>query len=167
MKRYELSEEKRIQLDRMRYTKNSLSAALTYLAIVFNVLYFVSIYESDVGSWYYTILTGGSIVYNLVFMLVSFLASEGVKNYKIGYGYLLIMAGLMQIGRIFILPLRAYEATVTLKKVTYPVMQAGQFSYIVVLLCLSAVCAAAAGVIAVARTRRLNAYNASLADKSR
>ena len=70
-----LEETKTIQLDRMRYTKNVFSSRMVYLAILFDVLYFVSIYESDVGNWYYTWLIGLSIVYNLVFMLISFLAS--------------------------------------------------------------------------------------------
>ena len=47
-----MDEQRRISLDRMRYTKNTLSSSLALCAIVFNVLYFVSIYESDVGSWY-------------------------------------------------------------------------------------------------------------------
>ena len=45
-----LDDAKQVRLDRMRYAKNALSSRLTYLAILFNVLYFVSIYESDVGS---------------------------------------------------------------------------------------------------------------------
>ena len=88
-----MEEKKRIQLDRMRYTKNVLSSRLTYLAILFDVLYFVSIFSSDVGSWYYKMLVGGSIVYNLVFMLMAFLASEGVKAYKQSYAWLLLALG--------------------------------------------------------------------------
>ena len=78
-----------IKQDRMRYIKNTTSSRLCYLAILLNVLYFVSIYKSDVGSWYYQILVGGSIVYNLLFMLMAFLASEGVKNYQEKFSYLL------------------------------------------------------------------------------
>jgi len=118
-----LDDPKTIKLDRMRYAKNTLSSRLTYLAILFDVLYFVSIYESDVGSWYYQILIGASIVYNLVFMLVAFLSSEGVKNYKAGYAWVLLAAGIGQIVRMFILPMLAYKATVTISKVTYPVME--------------------------------------------
>ena len=70
-------ENRLIRLDRMRYTKNSLSSSLTYLAILFDVLYFVSIYESDVGNWYYNHVIGISVVYNLLFMLIAFLSSEG------------------------------------------------------------------------------------------
>ena len=121
-----LDDPKQVKLDRMRYAKNALSSRLTYLAILFNVLYFVSIYESDVGSWYYSITIGASIVYNLVFMLMTFLASEGVKNYKMGYSVLLLVAGALQVGRIFYLPLQAYKATVTISKVIYPVMEIPQ-----------------------------------------
>lgn len=167
MKINALPEEKKIKLDRMRYTKNTLSSSLTYLAILFDVLYFVSIYESDVGSWYYKILIGASVVYNLLFMLITFLSSEGVKNYKKGYGYALIVMGAMQVGRIFILPMQAVKATVNIKKVVYPVMENGQFVYVCVMLCLSALCAVTAGVIAIIRTRKLNLYNAWLLNETK
>lgn len=161
-----LDDPKLIKLDRMRYAKNALSSRLTYLAILFNVFYFVSIYESDVGSWYYSLLSGASIVYNLVFMLVAFLASEGVKNYKIGYAWALMAAGLGQIVRIFILPMQAYKATVTISKVTYPVMEGSQLTWVIIWLSLSALCCLVAGVIGVHRSRTLSAYNASLNEKA-
>ena len=155
-------EIKSIELDRMRYTKNTLSSRMALLAIVFNVLYFASVYESDVGSWYYKILIGASIVYNLLFMLMVFLASEGVKNYKISYSYLLLAVGIGQIARIFILPLQALRATITISKVEYPVMQGGQFIWVVACLILSAVCCLVGGVAGVKRSRTLKAYTASL-----
>lgn len=167
-----LEEQKSIQLDRMRYTKNTFSSRMVYLAILFNVFYFVSIYESDVGTWYYTWLTGVSIVYNLVFMLVAFLASEGVKNYKASYGYMLLGLGVGQIVRIFILPLMAHSAMTKrsdpiLKKVVeVPVMEDLQFILVIVFLVLSALCCLAAGVVAVKRSRTLAAYNASLSEKA-
>lgn len=161
-----LDNPKTIKLDRMRYAKNSFSSRLTYLAILFNVLYFVSIYESDVGSWYYSLLIGGSIVYNLVFMLVTFLASEGVKNYKISYSWLLLAAGVGQVVRIFILPMQAYKATVTISKVTYPVMELPQLIWVIICLAVSALCCFAAGAVGVYRSRTLAAYNASLEEKT-
>ncbi len=160
-----LDNPKTIRLDRMRYAKNTFSSRLTYLAILFNVLYFVSIYESDVGSWYYQILIGGSIVYNLVFMLVSFLASEGVKNYKASYAWLLMAAGVGQVVRIFILPMQAYKATVTISKVTYPVMEVPQLTWVIICLAASALCCFAAGIVGMVRSRTLAAYNASLEEK--
>ena len=70
-----MSEVQEIKLDRMRYTKNTTSSRLALLAIVFDVLFFISIYKSNVGTWYYNILMGASIIYNLVFMLAAFLSS--------------------------------------------------------------------------------------------
>lgn len=98
------------QTDRMRYTKNTASSRMALLAIVFDVLFFVSIYKSDVGTYYYTILIGASIIYNLVFMLAAFLCSEGVKNYKKGYSWVLILLAVLQIARIFILPVKMHTA---------------------------------------------------------
>ena len=56
------AEERAIQRDRMRFIKNSLSSNLAILGILFNVFYFVSIYKSDVDTYYYNILIGASIV---------------------------------------------------------------------------------------------------------
>ena len=40
-----MNDEKTIQLDRMRFTKNTMSSNLALLAILFDVLFFISIYE--------------------------------------------------------------------------------------------------------------------------
>ena len=111
-----MNEERLIQRDRMRFTKNTLSSSLALLAILFNVLYFVSIYKSDVGSYYYNILMGASVLYNLLFLLVVFLSSEGVKGYKLSFAFVLLVVGALQILRIFILPARAHAAVVTISK---------------------------------------------------
>ena len=160
------AEQKQIQLDRMRYTKNTLSSRLTLLAIVFDVLYFVSIYSTDVGSWYYSLLIGVSIVYNLLFMLLAFLSSEGVKNYHTGYAWLLLGLSAGQVIRIFILPMQALQATVKIKNEILPVMQTPQFIYVVVMLILSALCCLIAGLAGIKRSRTLEAYNASLSEKA-
>ena len=160
------AEQKQIKLDRMRYTKNTLSSRLTLLAIVFDVLYFVSIYSTDVGSWYYSLLIGVSIVYNLLFMLLAFLSSEGVKNYHTGYAWLLLGLSAGQVIRIFILPMQALQATVKIKNEILPVMQTPQFIYVVVMLILSALCCLIAGLAGIKRSRTLEAYNASLSEKA-
>lgn len=155
-------EERFIANDRMRYTKNTASSGLALLAILFDVFFFVSIYKSDVGSFYYRIIIGASIIYNLVFMLAAFLASEGIKNYKIGYAYLLCALGIAQIVRIFILPAQAHAATVTIKEVEVAVMGAKQYTFVIVWLLSSAVCCLASGVIGFIRSRALAAHIASL-----
>ncbi len=140
-------DDREIRLDRMRYVKNTASSRLCYLAILLNVLYFISIYRSDVGSWYYQILVGGSIVYNLLFMLMAFLASEGVKNYQRGYSLLLYVLGAAQAARIFILPLQAHQATVKIGGTETAVMGTPQFIWCAVCLAGSALCLIAAGIV--------------------
>ena len=157
-----MNEELMIQRDRMRFTKNTFSSNFAILAILFDVFFFVSIYKSDVGTYYYNILIGASIVYNLCFMLAGFLASEGVKNYKIGYCYLLIVLGIIQIARIFIIPVPAHSAVVTINNVSTAVMGNGQFFRVVLYLCLSAACCFAAAFVGIQRSRTLSAHLASL-----
>ena len=136
-----------IRLDRMRYVKNTASSRLCYLAILLDVLYFVSIYKTDVGSWYYQILIGGSIVYNLLFMLMAFLASEGVKSYQKNYTWLLYGLGILQAVRIFILPMQAHQAVVQVGGMDTLAMGDGQFARVIIYLAGSAACLVAAAVI--------------------
>ena len=157
-----MNDEKTIRLDRMRYTKNTTASGLALLAILFDVIYFISIYESNVGSWYYNILMGASILYNLVFMLAAFLSSEGIKNYKILYSYVMIALGLIQIGRVFIYPVQAHAATVIIQDQPVTVMESKQFVFCVVCLLASAACLLVGAVIGMVRSRALQAHIASL-----
>ena len=157
-----MTEERTIKLDRLRYTKNTASSRLVYLAILLDVFFFVSIYKSDVGSYYYNILIGASILYNLIFMLAAFLASEGVKNYKKGYTWLLMALGAIQVARIFIIPVQAHAATISIKKVSYQVMENGQFIRVTLYLALSALCLFAAAVINLQKSNALASHIASL-----
>ena len=148
--------DRELKLDRMRYVKNTASSRLCYLAILLNVLYFVSIYKSDVGSWYYQMLVGGSIVYNLLFMLIIFLASEGVKNYQKKYSYVLFAAGVLQVARIFILPMQAHQAEIKVRGQMTIVMQDPQFIRCLVYLAGSAVCLMIAGIINLRKCAMMN-----------
>ena len=152
--------DREIRIDRMRYVKNTASSRLCYLAILLDVLYFVSIYKSDVGSWYYQILVGGSIVYNLLFMLLTFLASEGVKNYQKNYSWLLYVLGILQAARIFILPMQAHTAVIKLGSVETVVMQTPQFIRCVVYLAGSAACLISAAFINRRKAAALAAHTA-------
>ena len=156
------AEERTIQRDRMRFIKNSLSSNLAILGILFDVFYFVSIYKSDVNTYYYNILIGASIVYNLVFMLAVFLSSEGVKNYKRNYSYLLAAIGALQIVRIFIIPVRAHAAATLVNGENVVVMQDGQFIRVLVYLIASAACLLAAAVGNFIRCGELEAHLKSL-----
>ena len=155
-------DDRTIKQDRMRYIKNTTSSRLCYLAILLNVLYFVSIYKSDVGSWYYQILVGGSIVYNLLFMLMAFLASEGVKNYQENFSWLLYALGVLQVCRIFLIPMQAHNAVATVNGVETTVMGNAQFIRVIIYLAGSAVCLIAAAVINQKKARALSSHLASL-----
>ena len=156
-------EELLIKKDRMRFIKNKLPANLALLAILFDVFYFVSIYQSDVRDYYYTIMIGASILYNLVFMLACFLSSEGIKNYKLGYAWLLAGLGIGQIVRIFVLPAQAHATE--LKKVGR-VMADGQYTFVVVCLVVSAVCCLVDALIGGYRSVVLTQSQATLETKS-
>lgn len=149
------AEDRAVRRDRMRFIKNSLSSNLAILGILFDVFYFVNIYKSDVGTWYYSMIVGASIVYNLVFMLAVFLSSEGVKNYKQGYSYVLIALGLFQAARIFIIPMGARAAQVQVNGVATAVMQDGQFYRVAAYLVISGACLIAAAVVNLIRCREL------------
>ena len=158
-------DDRLVKLDRMRYIKNTASSRLCYLAILLNVLYFVSIYKSDVGTWYYQILVGGSIVYNLLFMLMVFLSSEGVKNYQENFSWLLYALGVLQVVRIFLIPMQAHSAVTTVGGAETVVMGNAQFIRVIVYLAGSAVCLIAAALINQKKARALNSHLASLEDR--
>ena len=153
-----MNDDRSTELDRMRYTKNTASSRLALLAIVFDVLFFISIYKSDVGTYYYTMTIGGSIIYNLIFLLAAFLCSEGVKKYQTVYSWVMIVLGIFQIARIFIIPMDAHRTIIN----SEPVMGNAQFIFTVVCLALSAACLFAGAVINLKKSRALSAHLASL-----
>lgn len=159
-------EERSIATDRMRYTKDTLSANAILAAIVLDCLYFISIYRSDVSTWYYNWVIGASIIFNLLFLLFAFLASEGVKSRKTGYTGMLIALGVLQLIRIFYLPAKAHAATVTITGEEVAVMGNGQYWYTVICLALSAACCIFAAVNSYRNNKRLAAYMQTVKTKS-
>ena len=101
-------EEKLIRLDRMKYKNDSVSRMLVILSIVFDVLYFTTLYKTNESN-IFTITLGVSVIYNLLFLLAAFLSSESVKVYNVKYAYICIALGIMQIVRIFNFPLDCYK----------------------------------------------------------
>lgn len=151
-------ENRDISRDRMRYTKDRLSSMLVLAAIVFDALYFVSIYKSDVGSYYYNWVIGASIIYNLLFMLIAFLCSEGVKSRKGGYTPVLLVIGAMQFVRMFYLPAKAHAAVVAVKGEELVVMGDGQYRYVLICLAVSGICCLTAAVTSHLNNKKLNDY---------
>jgi len=165
MENQNIKKDKGIALDRMRFEKNSLPAFLCYIAIVLNVLYFVSIYRTN-QTYYYKYLLGISVIVNLVFMLVAFLCSEGIKNYKQGYGYIMFVLAAIEIVRIFIFPRIAHTTDVMSgKEVVGKVMETKQYLYTVGCLIFSSGALVMGGIIGILRTFKLNRYLATLENK--
>lgn len=96
-----------IQHDILRYKKNKLGANLAILGIVFGCLYFLILYaQVKNGDFYYTWEIAFDVIYNLFFLLFVFLFSEQVKNYKRKLFPVQLIVGILQIARIFWLPLK-------------------------------------------------------------
>ncbi len=179
--------------DLLRYKKNSAAAILTYFAIIFDVLFFASLYSSDYGTStnadrtvvFYQWLIGISVVYNLLFLLAGFLCSEGVKNYKNGYSYVLIVMGVLQVARIFIIPAiaafgsveRMFEvgifSDISVESagvieglgITAPVIDQFKFYYMCCCLLASAALCIIAGVNSFIKSTTLQNYMAELKKK--
>lgn len=156
------SNENMIKRDRLRFTKNKFSANLTLLAIVLNALFFVSIYKTDVGDYYYKLIIGISVVYNLLFMLTAFLASEGVKTYKLGYSYVLIALGIGQVVRIFIIPWQARSATLVVNGAETTAMSDGHFIRLCIYLIVSAALCIIAALINITKAHTLASRQAEI-----
>lgn len=153
-----MMDAKTIKKDRLRYTKNKLSANLAYVAILFDVLYFVSIYSSDVDTYYYTMTIGFSVLYNLVFLLTTFLCSEGVKNYKGHYSWVIMVVGVLQFVRILGIPRMAHNTVLTLNGVETVVMEDKQFLWVCICLVISGIACLASGIASAYKVTTLNNY---------
>lgn len=156
------AEDRLIERDRMRFVKNSACANLCYLALLADVLYFVLLYQQDVSTYYYTIQIGASVVYNLLFMLIVFLSSEAVKNYDRNYSVVLLLVGIMQVVRIFVIPTAAHNATIVINEVETAVMSGGTYVLALVYLLVSAAALVASAVLNYGRCTALEAHLKSL-----
>lgn len=171
---------KRTKLDRMRYTNDSLSSTMVILAIVLNVLYYVSLYQCDhvtnkaePSYFYYSWTIGASVIYNLLFLLFCFLASVGVKGRKTGYTGVLLALGAMQFVRIFYIPAIAtgkpqigklfgmaqkFDPTYTVGDKVVKIMTDGHYMFVVIMLVASGLLCIAAAINSHLNNRKLAAY---------
>ncbi len=178
------NEDKLTKLDRMRYTNDSASSTMVILAIVMNVLFYVGIYQcdhitdkADPSYFYYSWSIGASVIYNLLFLLICFLASVGVKGRKSGFTLPLLAIGAMQFVRIFYIPAVAngkaqigsllgipqkYDATYVVSEVTHYVMTDGRYLFSVIMLAGSGALLIAAAVNSYLNNRKLAAYMATI-----
>jgi TRAP-type uncharacterized transport system fused permease subunit len=89
--------------ERMQYQLDKLSYWLCVFSIVFNMVYFVSVYTNKVVAPDVTI--GADVVVNIVFMLIVFLGSEKLKAYQKKWNVYVMLIGVVQILRIFFVPM--------------------------------------------------------------
>mgnify|MGYP001400061783 CR=1 FL=1 len=145
----------KIDPEQMRYKPNNFSFWLCILAIAFNILHFIIIYSSKTITPDYVI--GIDVFVNIVFMLFIFLASVKTQAYSIGWSYAVGGIAVIELLRIFIVPLRF-----NLKKELVGL----DFVLTVVFLVASSVCLTLASVVCWIRGKVLQKYFANLdADK--
>ena len=81
---------------------------------------------------------------------------------KDGYTAIIVVLGIIQIARIFILPVKAHAATALVNGVEVAVMGDGQYMYVVGCLVASAVCCFVAAVTSAKNNKILADYMASI-----
>ncbi len=144
-----------VQNDIMRYKKNKLGSSLALLGIAFGCLYFLILYaQVKNNNFYYTWEIAFDVIYNLFFLLFVFLFSEQVKNYNKKMFPLQLLVGLLQIARIFWLPLKGitnYNGDVT---VVTPVT----FALLTAFLAASGACVIASAIIGFIRARSVEDF---------
>ena len=156
-----------IKDDIQRYRKNKFASMLAILVIVFCCAYFIVLYaQVKNGNYYYKWPIAIDVIYNLFFLLFVFLFSEQVKNYNRKLFWVQMVFGVMQIVRIFWLPLAGVSETLypKLAGVAYngKVLTTGAFLSMVVFLAASGACVIASGVIGFIRTKSLENFNKKL-----
>ena len=159
-----------IKEDIQRYKKNKLASMLAILGIVFCCIYFVVLYaDTDKNSieYFYKWPFAIDVIYNLLFLLFVFLFSEQVKNYNRKMFWLQLAFGVMQIVRIFWLPLAGITETAYSKIVGVEYVDKelafGSFVVMAVSLAASGACVVASAVIGFIRAKSLENFNAKLA----
>jgi hypothetical protein len=164
--------EEIIHNDIMRYKTNKLASTLALVSLLFNVLYFCLLYgfrDTYFGTW----LIGISVIVTLFSLLITFLSSEGIKNYKKKYAIVLLVLALVQIVRIFILPLKALQydasdaanAALSTRYFGVDMGSAACFTWLTIWLCLSAACLVASAVIGYINCVKREKFNAQLESK--
>ena len=156
-----------IKDDIQRYKKNKMASNLALLGLVFCCAYFIVLYaQVKNGGYYYKWPIAIDVIYNLFFLLFVFLFSEQVKNYDRKLFWLQMVFGVMQIVRIFWLPLAGVSDTAysKLANVVYTgkVLGTGAFMCMVIFLALSGACVILSGVIGFIRAKSLENFNKKL-----
>jgi len=162
--------------DLRRYKKNKVASTLALLAIVFNCLYFCLLYSFR-GSFFSDWRLGISVILTLIVLLISFLCSEGIKNYDKKYAIPLCVLAVVQFIRIFGLPLQALRsdisqgvanginssAALSMRYFGIDLSSSAAYTIMVIWLAASAACLIASAVIGYINSVRLEIFNKKVA----
>ena len=151
-----------VVLDRKKYKGDSFPYLLVMLGLVMNVLYFVCVYKLNDGTFYQPVI-GVSVIYNLLFMLAVFLCAENLKNYKWKFSVAIIVIGVLQLARLFIIPPMTAEITST--KYTAEQISAAKLRMIIYLICSCALLVSGA-VLSIVNSIRLQKYKELMAEQA-
>lgn len=163
-----------INSDIMRYKTNKLPASLALLGIVFSCLYFCLLYGFKTN-FFSMWKIGVSVILTLLLLLVAFLASEGIKAYKKKFSIVLLILAVVQIIRMFGLPLEALNydnglaatdvhAFGELRYFGVDLSSAASYALLVIWLAASAACFVAAAVIGYINCVRLESFQKKIDD---
>ena len=170
MNNEELLSKKDIQTDIMRYKNNSASFWLCILAIVLDSVMFIMIYKNK--DCVPGVTAGLDLIVNVIFLLAVFLIAEKTKAYSKKAAYGAIVVGVVQIARIFWIPLyfrnqnkiyleelaKAEQAGEQLSYTGMVGLEKGQFNAAVILMAVSAAVLFVAAVITIVKSKRLQAH---------
>lgn len=160
-----------IHSDILRYKTNKLPATLALLGIVFSCLYFCLLYGFRSG-FFSTWEIGISVVLTLFSLLITFLASEGIKGYNKKFTIVLLVLAAIQIIRIFGIPFQALRydtangitgvnenAALYTRYFGVDLSPWACFLFLTIWLCASAACLIASAVIGYINCVKLENFN--------
>lgn len=147
-----------ISSDILRYKKNKFAANLALLGLACGCLYFLVLYaQVNNNNYYYTWWIAFDVIYNLFFLLFTFLFSEQVKNYNRKMFPMQLLIGVLQIARIFWLPLCGLLAEA---------ISIGVFLAMAIFLAASGVLIIGSAVIGFIRSRQVEVFTKKLENGS-
>lgn len=119
---------KYIKTDIMRFKKNNFSFWFAILAIVFNVAMFLIIYKETNCTPNFQL--GIDLLINVLFMLTGFLLAEKMKAYNKTSGIIALVLGVVEMLRIFWIPLYYFNKNIEYLAAYNAAIEAGEtFSY--------------------------------------
>ncbi len=142
-----------IKVQMMRYQANKLSYGIGFLALISTLFYLFPILnaadkflnnQSDIA-----FLIAVKILANIFIFLMTFLSVEKMKAYSVSFSILMIVFGGLNIVRIFIFPLMFY---------TKDYITGGKFTYLVIVLIISAALYIFSGVVSYIKSTMLKKY---------